>query len=258
MNAAAAVPPLLRLGDRTAPRRRLFCMPYAGAGVAPYRLWHRTLPDDIEVLAVQLPGRESRLREAPLPSIAAMVDAVRPAVEAASDLPYAIFGHSMGALVAFELAAALELRDIRPPSHLFVSARRSPEELDTRTPIHALPEREFLDEMQARYGAVPDAVRSERELLDLLLPVVRADICAVETYAMNPETKVSCPVDVYGGVDDTHPTPAQLPRWERVAVQPVRVRLFGGDHFFLNTQRDALTADIAARWTCDVAEAARA
>lgn len=257
MNTAVAVQPLLRLGARQAPQRRLFCMPYAGGGVAPYRLWFRTLPADIEVLALQLPGREARLRESPLTSIARMVDVVRPAVEAASDLPYAIFGHSMGALIAFELAAALERRDVRPPSHLFVSARRSPEELDTRTPIHGLPEGEFLDEMQARYGAVPDAIRSERELLDLLLPVVRADICAVETYSMSPETRVRCPVDVYGGVDDVHPSPAQLPRWERVAERPVRVRLFEGDHFFVNTRRDALTADIAARWTAGVAEAER-
>lgn len=258
MSTAGAAQPLLRLGARQAPRRRLFCMPYAGGGVAPYRLWSRTLPDDIEVLAVQLPGREARLREAPLTSIADMVKAVQPAVEAASDLPYAIFGHSMGALIAFELAAALESSDSRAPSHLFVSARRSPEEPDPRPPIHALPEREFLDEMQARYGAVPDAVRSERELLDLLLPVVRADICAVETYTMSPGTKVCCAVDVYGGVHDTHPNPAQLPRWERVAGRPVRVCLFDGDHFFVNTRRDLVTADIAARWTADVAAVERA
>lgn len=258
MSATGVVPPLQRLGTRQSPRRRLFCMPYAGAGVAPYRLWSRSLPDDIEVLALQLPGREARMREAPLRSIAAMVDEVRPAVEALSDLPYAIFGHSMGALVAFELAADLERRDTRPPSHLFVSARRSPEEPEPRPPIHELPELEFLDEMQARYGAVPDAIRAERELLDLLLPVVRADIGAVETYVMSPGTVVTCPVDVYGGVHDTHPFPAQLPRWERVAGRPVRVRLFEGDHFFVNTRREEVTADIASRWTASVAEAGRA
>ena len=224
-------------------------MPYAGGGVAPYRQWFRSLPDDIEVQAVQLPGRESRLRETPLPSIHAMVDAVRPAIEAASDLPYAIFGHSMGALMAFELTYALERSGMRSPSRLFVSARRGPDEPDPRPPVHGLPEVQFLNELQERYGAIPDAVRNEPELLELLLPVLRADIRAVETYEPTPHARVRCPVDIYGGTDDTHPTPAQLSQWSRVVEQPMRIRMFAGDHFYLNAQREALTADIAERWT---------
>ena len=248
MSGAVGVHPLLRLGVRAAPRRRLFCMPYAGGGVAPYRLWFRSLPDDIEVLAAQLPGRESRLRESPLPSIHAMVQAVRPAIEASSDLPFAIFGHSMGALMAFELTHALERDGARTPERLFVSARRAPDEPDTRPPVHALPESQFLDELQERYGAIPDAVRSEPELMELLLPVLRADIRAVETYEPTPGAIVRCPVDIYGGNDDRYPRPAQLPLWSRLVTQPVRIRLFDGDHFYLNAQREALTADIAARW----------
>jgi medium-chain acyl-[acyl-carrier-protein] hydrolase len=249
VSGAVGVHPLLRLGVRTAPRRRLFCMPFAGGGVAPYRQWFRSLPDDIEVQAVQLPGRESRLREAPLPSIHAMVEAVLPAIEAASDLPFAIFGHSMGALMAFELTHALEQNGDRAPERLFVSARRAPDEPDPRPPVHALPESQFLDELQERYGAIPDAVRSEPELLELLLPVLRADIRAVELYEPTPGAVVRCPVDIYGGNADTHPRPAQLPFWSRLVAQPVRIRLFDGDHFYLNSQREALTADIAARWT---------
>lgn len=228
-------------------------MPYAGGGVAPYRLWFKSLPDDIEVVAVLLPGRESRLRETPLPSISAMVEGVRPAIDEKLDLPFAIFGHSMGALMAFELTAALERSGIRAPTRLFVSARRSPEEPDPKTPVHALPEPEFLDALQERYGAIPDAVRKEPELLELLLPVLRADIRAVETYTPTPGATIRCPVHVYGGADDTHPFPAQLPRWERVVQQPITMRLFPGDHFYLNSQREALTADIAASWEADVA-----
>ncbi|MDZ7630673.1 MAG: alpha/beta fold hydrolase [Gemmatimonadaceae bacterium] len=233
--------------------RRLFCLPFAGGGAVTYRLWHRTLPDDIEVVAAMLPGREARLNEAPLTSVAAMVDDLLPSVLAASDMPYAIFGHSMGALVAFELAKALERSGGRPPSQLFVSARRSPDEPETRAPMHALPEPAFLDEMQRRYGGIPAEVRAERELLDLLLPTLRADTCAFETYAMSAGPAVRCPVHVYGGVDDAHPTPAQLPAWERALGRPVRVRVFAGDHFYLNAQRDTLTADIAEQWQPDVA-----
>ena len=253
MSASAYSAPLLRLGVRSAPRRRLFCMPYAGGGVAAYRLWHKSLPSDIEVLAAQLPGRESRLREQPLTSIAAMVESVRPAVEAATDLPYAIFGHSMGALMAFELTAALAHSGLRAPSHLFVSARRSPDEPDPKFPVHPLPEAQFLDELQERYGAIPDAVRNEPELLELLLPVLRADIKAVETYLPTHGARVACAIDVYGGEHDTHPYPSQLPLWQRVADQPVRIRMFTGDHFYLNAHREALTADIAARWSTEVA-----
>ena len=250
MSTALPASPFLRLGVRAAPRRRLFCLPYAGGGVAPYRLWFKSLPDDIEVLAAQLPGRESRMREQPLSSIAAMADALLPAMEAASDLPYAIFGHSMGALIAYELTIALEQRGGRPPSRLFVSARRPPNEPDLWSPIHSLPEPAFLSELQERYGAIPKPVLAERDLLDLLLPVVRADIRAVETYwpATAVATKVACPVTVYGGDLDTHPIPAQLPLWQRVAAQAVRVRTFPGDHFYLNAQREALTTDIVAQW----------
>ena len=248
MSATLGAHPLLRMGTRSAPKRRLFCMPYAGGGVAPYRLWFRSLPEDIEVHAVQLPGRESRLRDAPLTTIHAMVDAVRPAIDAASDLPYAIFGHSMGALMAFELTFALEQGGLRAPSRLFVSARRGPDEPDPRPPVHELPEAQFLDELQERYGAIPEAVRSEPELMELLLPVLRADIRAVETYVPTPGAIVRCPVDIYGGSSDTHPHPAQLSQWSRVVEQPVRIRMFAGDHFYLNSQREALTADIAARW----------
>lgn len=240
--------PLVRLGVRAAPARRLFCMPYAGGGVAAYRLWHKSLPEDIEIFGALLPGRESRFGEPPLSSITEMVDAVLPAIRNLADVPYALFGHSMGALTAFELTLALEASGLRPPSRLFVSARRSPEEPDPKPPLHPLPEAEFLDQLSDRYGAIPDAVRNEPELLALLLPVVRADIRAVETYRPSRSTKVRCPVDVYGGDADTHPFPDQLPRWERVADAPVRVQLFSGDHFYLNAQREALTADIATRW----------
>ena len=251
MSGAVRAHPLLRLGVRSAPKRRLFCMPYAGGGVAPYRLWFRSLPDDIEVQAVQLPGRESRLREAPLMSIHDMVDTVRPAIESATDLPYAIFGHSMGALMAYELTCALECSTLRPPSRLFVSARRGPDEPDHRPPVHGLPEAQFLDALQERYGAIPDAVRNEPELLELLLPVLRADICAVETYLPTPRAIVRCPVDVYGGTGDTHPQPSQLLQWARVAATAPRIRTFDGDHFYLNSQREALTADLAARWSAN-------
>lgn len=248
MSALSRSATLFRSPGARAPRRRLICLPFAGGGVAAFRSWTRHLPDDVEVLVVQLPGRESRLREAPFDDIPEIVDALRPLVTEASDLPYALFGHSMGALIAFELALSLEAGGGRGPAHLFVSARRPPDEPELDPPVHGLPDDAFVDELQRRYRAIPDAVRQEPELLALLLPGLRADIRAIERYAPSSPRKVRCPVHVFGGVQDSYPRPAQLPGWQRVAEQGVRVRLFPGNHFYLAEQQAALLADISETW----------
>ena len=239
---------LLRLGGPGAPQRRLICLPFAGGGAATYRPWSRFLPDDVEIVSVQLPGRELARNGRPLDSIDAMAGAAHATVRSATDVPYALFGHSMGALVAFELASALEHDGCRPPEALFVSGRRPPDETDVATPVHALPDAEFLDELQRRYGGVPDAVRSEPELLALLLPGLRADVRALETYRIADDTRISCPVHVYGGRDDTRPRPDQLEGWSRRTEQPVRVRLFAGGHFFVAGEPAAICADISSQW----------
>jgi surfactin synthase thioesterase subunit len=240
---------LLRMGAPRAARRRLFCFPYAGGGAAAFRNWPKLLPADVEVLSVQLPGRESRIREKPFDRIADIVKAVKPAILAASDLPYAFFGHSMGALVAFELVQLLEQEGEPLPDHLFVSARRPPDEPDSHSPVHALPDDVFVDRLQERYGAIPEAVRKEPELLALLLPPLRADIRAIEEYTPSSTRKVRCPVHVYGGEGDHNPAPTLLPGWQRVAQREVRLRVFPGGHFYLATEEHALLSDIVAAWS---------
>jgi len=246
----------LRMPARGQPRRRLFCLPYAGGGAGVFRHWASSpaFPDDVELVAAQLPGRESRVREPALDAIEAIVAAVLPLVPGEDALPYALFGHSMGALVAFELACRLEAEG-RGPSHLFVSARRAPDEPDDRPPLHELPELEFLDEMQRRYGAIPEAVRREPDLLALLLPTLRADLRAIERYELSASVTLRCPIDVYGGADDQHPLPVQLEGWQRFGDGPVRLRLFAGDHFYLTAQRDALVRAIADSWSASASTA---
>lgn len=248
----STVPPVatfLRFGTNGAARRRLVCLPYAGGGAPTFRQWPLDLPDDVEVLGVQVPGREPPFRQRPLESIDEMVAAVLPAVRMLDDLPFAIFGHSMGALVAYEVTLALEAAGEPSPTHLFVSGRRAPDAPMESEPIHHLPDEEFLDEMHERYNAVPDAVRREAELLALLLPVLRADVRAYETYRPSSPRTVACPVHVFGGRDDRHPPPERLGQWQDVAERQVRVRVFDGGHFYLTSQRQALTNAIAAAWT---------
>jgi medium-chain acyl-[acyl-carrier-protein] hydrolase len=242
----------VRLPSRDA-RCRLICLPFAGGGVSAFRAWARGFPSDVEVLVAQLPARESRLREQPFDSIWDMADWLLPEIIAGGDLPYALFGHSMGGLVAYELAVALERMNERPPSSVFISARRAPDERLDEPPIADLPDREFLDALQCRYNAVPEAVRGEPELLELLLPALRADLRAIEGYTPRMVHRLACPVHVYGGLDDRRPLPSELAGWQRFARQPVRTRLFPGGHFFITSRRDDVIADIMANWMLDVA-----
>ncbi|MCU1503730.1 MAG: hypothetical protein JWM12_3084, partial [Ilumatobacteraceae bacterium] len=177
-----------------------------------------------------------------------IIEAVLPAVLDASDLPFAIFGHSMGALLAFELAIALERAGGPVPEHLFVSGRRAPNDVRAGEKIHGLPDDAFLDELDRSFGGVPEIIRREKDLLAMLLPALRADVRTFESYEPLTGDRVRCPVHVYGGADDRHPRPTELHGWQSVADEEISVRILPGDHFFLTTATAALTADIAARW----------
>lgn len=238
---------LVRFATDAPPRRRLYCLPFAGGGPATFRLWPKSLTGGTDVLAAQLPGRNPASGEVPVDSVAAIVDAVQGAIvelQEQESLPFSIFGHSMGALIAFEVVVALEHADGPAPERLFVSGRRPPDELHEGDTMHDLADDDFLDAMQRSYGGVPDVVRNEPDLLAMFLPSLRADIRALETYRPRRTDKVRCPVRVYGGLQDRHPRPSQLAGWQRVAERDVTIRVFDGDHFYLNTAREALTADI--------------
>jgi medium-chain acyl-[acyl-carrier-protein] hydrolase len=230
-------------------RRRIFCLPFAGGGPAAFRLWPRALPDDVEVLAVRLPGRSPSSREPLLDSAADIVAWLLPAMRSADELPFVIFGHSMGALLAYELTIALEADGARPPERLFVSGRGAPDEPAAGRTIHTLADGEFLDELDRSYGGIPAVVRNEPDLLTLLLPALRADVRVFETYAPLSDRRVACPLHVYGGRDDRHPRPAELAGWQRLAQHEITVRTFPGDHFYMTDAREALTLDIAQRWS---------
>lgn len=241
-------------------QRRLFCFPFAGGGPATYRRWPEDLPDDVEVVVVMSEGRDPRRRvrgEVPPGSMAELVAPALEAIErvqADSPLPFSLFGHSMGALIAYEITVELERRlEVSPaaspsPDRLFVSGRRPPDELHEGRRIHALDDDDFVDAMQQNYGGVPDLVRNEPDLLALFLPGLRADVQVFETYAPLTDRRVACPVRVYGGQDDKGPKPDLLTGWQRVAEHVISVRTFPGGHFYLNDVRPDLCSDISACW----------
>ncbi len=233
--------------------RRLFCFPFAGGAASTYRLWPRTLPADVDVVFVQFPGRNPADKRPPLTSITEMVASALPLIESQADLPYALFGHSMGSVVAYEVVSELEKRaanggPFRTPSHLYVSARRPPDVAGASGTIRDLPDDQFLAAINESYGGVPEVALREPELMALFLPILRADVIAFETYQRFSDHRVRCGLSAFGGTGDTHATAADLDGWSRVAERPVPVDVFSGDHFYINDQAAAVTAKIAEQW----------
>lgn len=215
---------------------QLFCFPYAGVGASAFFPWVGELPASIELQVVQLPGRENRTRERPLDQISAIVPLVADAIRAGVDRAYALFGHSMGALIAFEVARHLRAAGFPGPVHLFASARRAPHRLDCRAEIRHLPDAEFLESLRRRWNGIPAAVLREPELLQLLMSSLRADVAVIETYTYINGESLTCPISVYGGEDDSSIERDELLSWREMTSGAFRLRMFPGDHFFIRAQ----------------------
>lgn len=224
-------------------RVRLFCFPYAGGGASIYRGWQALLPEAIEVCPVQLPGRENRIKEAPYTRVEPLVEALVPALAPLMDRPFALFGHSMGALIAFELARALRRANAPLPIHLFAVALPAPH---LRWPArHDLPREELLMLIR-RYSATPEAVLQDEELLDRhILPLLRADFAITDAYAHTNEPPLALPFSVFGGAQDAVVPAEALPEWAAHSTYPLAQRMFEGGHFFPAADREAVARAIS-------------
>ena len=207
-----------------------------------FREWPRKLPRNVQVVSVQLPGRESRWNEPPCQEMSAVVEQIAAGLGPILDLPFGIFGHSMGAMVAFELARALESEGHRV-LHLFVSAVRAPQEPDPDPPLHRMADAELISHLKKLNG-IPKIILEHPDLIELTLPALRADLKAYETYSYRAGEPLDCPVSVYGGYDDAKAPPDSLVGWRIQTRKEFSMRLFPGDHFFLETARDALLQQI--------------
>lgn len=214
-------------------RLLLLCFTYAGGPTRLYRDWGAELGPEVDVGAVVLPGKERRFDEAPYSRMDALVPALTEGLLAALDRPFALFGHSMGALVAYELATRLRDLGHRGPARLFVSGRPAPEHVSPLPPLHELPDDRFIAEVQRRYGGIPPQVLRERELVALMIPALRADLTLVETYVDRPRAPLGCPIDALTGAADPLATAAQMACWARRSSAGFTQRVFPGDHFFV-------------------------
>jgi acyl transferase domain-containing protein/surfactin synthase thioesterase subunit len=227
---------------------RLFCLPYAGAGASIFRSWAETLPSEIEVCAIQLPGREDRLGETPLTRIAPLVKTLAAILQPHLEIPFAIFGHSMGGLVGFELVRELRRQVCPLPSRLFMSGIRAPQLPDLNLPIHRLPEPQFLEALQKLQGT-PEAILQNAELMKLLSPAIRADLAIAENYIYAAEAKLPCPITAFGGAQDPLVRSEDLAGWKDQTQSDFALHMFPTDHFFLHRDRDGLLAAIATTLT---------
>jgi len=228
---------------RRQPRLRLFCFPYAGGAASTYRSWAGELPEEIEVCPVQLPGREGRIRQPALLGMDELVDAAAAGLGDELDRgPHAFFGHSMGAVVAYELARRRRDAGRPEPLHLIVSARNAPTVPDSDEPIHDLPTERFKQRLRELNGTPPE-VLDHPELMELVEPLLRADFRVNETYEHRPGEPLEGPLTAVGGLADEHVPQDGLEAWRELTRGPFRLHMLPGDHFFLNGpgRRDLLS-----------------
>jgi medium-chain acyl-[acyl-carrier-protein] hydrolase len=221
---------------------RLFLFPYAGGGPPAFSKWSAELPNTVEVWTAHYPGRGSRYNEPPIKEFAIMVDELYQAIQSLLDKPFAFFGHSMGGLIAFELARKL------PQLHiLFVSACGAPHMPDPHPPIHTLPKDGFVKSLQELNG-IPAEILNNTELMELILPSLRADFEVVENYQYTSGNRLACPIIAFGGLEDPRVGRERLEGWA-LHTGNFKSQYFPGDHFFINTARKSVMDFIVAEMT---------
>jgi medium-chain acyl-[acyl-carrier-protein] hydrolase len=239
---------LARIRPSPQARVRLFCFPYAGGGGSVFFQWAFQLPELVEVCAVQLPGRESRFAESPVNRMENLTEILNDRLDSYVELPFAFFGHSMGGLIAFELARKLRTTKGLQPRHLFASGCRAPQLPLTEPPMHTLPDEPMFKRVEELGGTPADVLKSP-ELLEIILPALRADLAIVETYAYKHEDPLECGVTAFSGLRDRMVTETDVAEWEQQTRGSLVHHKLPGDHFFIHSARTSMlniiTADLA-------------
>jgi medium-chain acyl-[acyl-carrier-protein] hydrolase len=237
---------ITRFDVRPGARLRLFCFPYAGGASHAFRLWPNGLPQSLEVCAVQPPGRGSRLREIPFKSFPPLVEAATQAMLPYLDKPFALFGHSLGALVAFEVARSLRRQHGLTPARLLVAGHRAPSISHRQPPISDLPEPAFIEKLRSFNGTPPEVLENA-ELISLMLPMLRADFAVLEDYRYTEEAPLGCGISAFGGLQDEEASREELDGWREQTSADFTLQIFPGGHFFLHTAQARLLQLIAAQ-----------
>jgi medium-chain acyl-[acyl-carrier-protein] hydrolase len=215
-------------------RLRLFCFPYAGGSSLTFRQWPSGLPPDVELCAVQLPGRGGRMRETPFKRMPPLVEALAEVLPPFFDRPFAFFGHSMGATIGFELARRLRRAHAPEPAHLLVSGRQPPQAPYADRGMYSLSDAELIEELRQLNGT-PSEVLEHAEMMQLLLPLLRADLELIQTYAYEPEPPLSCRISAFGGLRDDEADRDVLQQWAGQTTAEFSLDFLESDNYLINT-----------------------
>lgn len=232
-------------GDRhgrrlSQPAVRLFCFPYAGGGPQVFAGWPARLPDGVELWSESAPGRGARFDEPPLASLPRRISELRHGMTPLLDRPCLFFGHSNGALVAFELARSLQQAGLSAPGRVIISAKRAPHLPPRRAPLHGLPTPELIERLESMGNTPPEILR-DRELMDIFLPTLRADFALAETHDCALAPPLAAPVTLFHGDADTDIPLSDMRAWKVFLLHEPAVQRFPGGHFFLEECVEAVT-----------------
>lgn len=237
---------IIRYAAPVTPRLRLFCFPHAGAGASFFANWPERLPAGVEVNAIQLPGREHRLREEPFVTLPPLLEMVLEEIRPFLDLPFAFLGYSFGALIAFEMARQLRHQGQPLPQRLFVLARRAPQLPPHLPPAHQLADAELINWMRD-LGGTPDVLLEHPELLPIFLPILRADLTLHESYTYQPEPPLDLAISAFCGLGDSQASRAEMAAWREQSNGEYELRLYPGGHFFVKHYLATVVRDVSAR-----------
>lgn len=223
---------------------RLFCFPCAGGLPSRFNAWSKHLFPDIEVCSVQLPGRGKRIQEPCIKEWTVLIDKITLAMQDSLDLPFAFFGHSLGALISFEVTHRLCHNHNLLPQHVFMCSCGGPSTPITPPFISSLPTQLFVKELSERYQAIPPMIQEDARLLKLFLPSLRADFKLFETYSYASKTPLHCPITAFSGLQDLAVTQPDLLNWQRETSKDCNLHFLQGNHFFLDDQIQLISEKI--------------
>lgn len=223
---------------------QLICLPFAGGGASYYRRWNSIVPETISLFAMQLPGREERMAEPPFNRMQDLVQAALNGLVSALRPPYSLFGHSLGALICYELIHALQEQGYPMPEHLFVSGAMAPHIARATMPVHELPDNRLVEEV-VRYGGFAEEILDHPELMELLMPRLRADFALVENYTFQARAPLPCPITAFAGQSDDYVRKDAVEAWQSLTATEFQLESFPGGHFFLNESAPQILDRIA-------------
>jgi medium-chain acyl-[acyl-carrier-protein] hydrolase len=222
-------------------RLRLFCFSFAGGSATEFLPWHPLLAPEIELCAIQLPGRGARFAEPPLTMMSQVIDTIGQLIAQNNELPFAFFGHSLGALLAFEASHHCLNHALSVPVRLFLSGCNAPQRLGNRPLLHLLDNAALIEALK-EFNGTPVEVLVNPELMRMALPALRADFMLAENYIYSPRPPLPIPITVLSGTQDNHIQSEYLADWGNETSGDCELHMFKGDHFFIRKQAEAITA----------------